>query len=76
MTRRGPAADTELLCPGKRLGHLMRKPDLRRALGNFEVNDLPSVVAEDDHGVEQPKRRVSLGVLGRPGWPDLDRHRQ
>jgi hypothetical protein len=22
------------------------------------------------------RSRVSLGVLGRPGWPDLDRHRQ
>jgi hypothetical protein len=36
----------------------MRKPDLRRVLANIEVNDLPSVVAENDHGVEQPKRRA------------------
>ena len=25
--------------------------------GNIEMSDLSSIVAEDDHGVEQPKRR-------------------
>jgi hypothetical protein len=25
--------------------------------GNIEVNDLSSIVAKDDHGVEQAKRR-------------------
>src|SRR6266851_9851782 len=40
----------------------MRKPDLHRVLGNIEVNDLPSVVAEDDHGVEQPERRATTNM--------------
>jgi hypothetical protein len=62
MMRRGPAADIEVLCPGKRLGHLMRKPDLRRVLGNIEVNDLPSVAAEDDHGVELSIPKTSSGL--------------
>ena len=35
----------------------MREPDLGRVLGDIEVNDPSAVVAEDDHGVEQPKRR-------------------
>ena len=34
----------------------MREPNLRRIVGNIEVNDLPSVVAEDEHSVEEPKR--------------------
>src|SRR6516162_4303491 len=35
----------------------MREPDLGRVRGDIEVNDPSAVVAEDDHGVEQPKRR-------------------
>ena len=35
----------------------MREPDLGRVLGDIEVNDPSAVVAEDDHGVEQAKRR-------------------
>ena len=35
----------------------MCKPDLGRVLGDIEVNDPSAVVAEDDHGVEQAKRR-------------------
>src|SRR5260370_42115396 len=45
----------------------MRQPDLRRVLGNIEVNDLPSEVAEDDHGVEQPKTSRSQQRTCR--WP-------
>src|ERR1035441_10505116 len=43
--------------PRKRLGHLACEPVLGWMRSNNEVNNLSSVVAKDDHGVEQPKRR-------------------
>src|SRR5665647_150646 len=43
--------------PRKRLGYLACEPVLGWMSGNIEVNDLSSIVAKDDHGVEQPKRR-------------------
>jgi len=33
------------------------KPILRRIFGDLEVNNFPSVMAEDEQGVEKPKRR-------------------
>jgi hypothetical protein len=38
--------------PRKGLGHLAREPGLRRVLGDIEVNDPPSIMAEDDQGVD------------------------
>src|SRR6202023_1114344 len=43
--------------PGKGLGHLAREPGLRRILGDVEVNDPSSIMAEEDQGVEKPKCR-------------------
>ena len=43
--------------PREGLGHLMREPDLGWVLSDIEVNDPSAVVAEDDHGVEQPTGR-------------------
>src|SRR5450759_2667056 len=39
--------------PGKGLGHLVREPGLRRIMGNRDVNNLSSVMAEDDQGIEK-----------------------
>ena len=36
---------------------LAREPGLRRILGDVEVNDPSSIMAEEDQGVEKPKRR-------------------
>ena len=38
-------------------GNVAREPALRWVLGDTEVNDSPTIVAEDDQGVEEPKRR-------------------
>src|SRR6266702_3812383 len=45
----------------------MCEPDLGRVLGDIEVNDPLAVVAEDDHGVEQPKTSRSQQRTCR--WP-------
>ena len=63
-----PAADIEVRIPREGLGHLTCEPGLRRVLGDLEMNNPSSVVAENDHGVEQPKRR------GRNN-EHVDRHR-
>jgi len=43
--------------PGKGLGHLAGKLDLRGILGDLEMNDPSAVEAEHNQGVEEPERR-------------------
>ena len=57
MMSRDRAADIAVLYPREGLGHLMREPDLGRVLGDIEVNNPSAVVTEDDHSIEQLKRR-------------------
>jgi hypothetical protein len=52
--------------PGKGLGHLAREPGLRRILGEVEVNDPSSIMAEEDQGVEKPKCRSCNEIRGAP----------
>jgi hypothetical protein len=42
--------------PGKGLGDLARQPDLCRVLGDIEVDDVSSLMAEDEQGIEKLKR--------------------
>ena len=55
--RHDPAVDSGRSIPGKCLGHLAREPSLRRIFGDIKMDDCSSVVAENDQGVETPKRR-------------------
>src|SRR6266481_442857 len=47
--------------PRERLGYLAREPRCGRMLGDSRAHDLPATMGQNDHYVEQPKRRgVSL----------------
>jgi hypothetical protein len=43
--------------PGKGLGHLVRKPDLRGILSHLEMNDFSAVMANYDQCIQDPERR-------------------
>src|SRR5258707_5186000 len=81
--RHGRVANGAEPCPRESLGHLARKPDRGRMLGDSYAHDLPAIMRQNDGHVEQPKRRRrhykhvdgsdALGLIAQESPPALRR---